>query len=94
MLYSTNANKEPILSPYLLTENRKIPTGRGNLRKNGWVKRIAFKALKVVHLAEIYKKVHSVLSPISKRFAGEVRKPVANGSPRQNLGSGRRLLVF
>ena len=58
-----------------------------NFREKGWEKRVAL-GIKVVHLAEIYKK--GLLLRISKRFAGEVREPVGNGSPRENEKSRRR----
>ena len=72
------------LYPLPLTAHPKIEKFRlgveiSNFRRKDWVA----PAIKVVHLAEIYKKVHGLLSLISKRFAGKVRKAVDNGSPRK-----------
>ena len=78
MISSTNACAELTLS--LLPFARKIKKFRlgveiYNFRVKGWEKRVALE-IKVVLLAEIYKKVHGLLSRISNCFAGNVRKPV------------------
>ena len=48
----------------------------------------------LVRLTEIYKNAREHFSRISNRFAGKVRKPIGNGSPRKNLESERRFTFF
>ena len=96
MMRSTNVDVELTLSLSPLTpeiEKFRLGVEISNFRKKGWEKRIAL-AIKVVHLAEIYKKAHGLLPRISNRFAGKLRKPVGNDSPRKNLESSRSFTFF
>ena len=99
MVWSTNAYGNLLSSPHHFPENRKIQTGSGNLKFSGTRSQVheerVAPLLKVVHLAEIYKEVHELLSRISNRFDGRLRKPFGSGVfPGPNVFLSKNLAFF